>query len=334
MTFSGKAGRDESLHDVEEGLMTLECVVLRNLETNATARIAVGLGFNCFDFTVWRRGQPIQVLWSAPDFLAGTARPSSSGIPILFPFPGRIHGTVLRWQGQDFQLQAGDRLGNAIHGFVMSRAWRIVEQNQQRVVGEFHAGRDDPTLLAAWPADFRIRVAYEMGPDALVSLIEVSNPDSKPLPYGFGTHPYFRIPLGGPDRDRCVIRLPVTQQWELREMIVTGKRLDVDNASALQHGLPFGELQLDNVFTGLVHDGKFVRSQIHDPKSQVAVEQSFDASFRECVVFTPPHREAICIEPYTCAPSSLDLAQRGIDAGLQILNPGETKTYRIDIRVT
>ena len=78
---------------------------------------------------------------------------------------------------------------NAIHGFVMNRPWRVLEQTQNRVVGEFHAGRDDRSLLTLWPADFRIQVTYELRNTTLSSVIEVSNPDSQPLPCGLGDPP-------------------------------------------------------------------------------------------------------------------------------------------------
>ena len=36
--------------------------------------------------------------------------------------------------------------------------------------------------------------------------------------------------------------------------------------------------------------------------------------------------EAICIEPYTAVPDAYSLSERGINAGLRILEPGETFT--------
>lgn len=313
--------------------MAIECITIRDPESSATAQVAAGFGFNCFEFQVQRNGQPIQILWAAPDFAAGTARPSGSGIPLLFPFPGRLHGATFRWDNREFQLPAGDGRGNAIHGFVLNRPWRIVEQTAASVVGEFQASRDDPQLLQAWPADFRIRVSYQLQKEQLASTIAVDNPDQRPLPCGLGTHPYFRVPLGGPSRDACIVRLPVTEQWELREMLTTGVRSAVQNAAALQRGQPFSNLKFDNVFSGLVKDGPWIRSSIHDPSSGVVVEQSFDSAFRECVVYTPDHREAICIEPYTCAPGCFELATRGIDAGLRILPPGESFSAQVHIQV-
>jgi len=142
--------------------MSIERVTLHDPQSSATALVAPGIGFNCYDFTVVRHDRPIRILWTAYDFEAGTANPMGSGIPILFPFPGRIQGTTLSWNGRPYQLPEGDGRGNAIHGFVLNRPWRVVEQTACRVVGEFHASRDDASLLEAWPADFRIRVTYEL----------------------------------------------------------------------------------------------------------------------------------------------------------------------------
>ena len=38
---------------------------------------------------------------------------------------------------------------------------------------------------------------------------------------------------------------------------------------------------------------------------------------------TPPHRQAVCLEPYTCPTDAINLQQRGVDAGLLVLQPGE-----------
>ena len=61
---------------------------------------------------------------------------------------------------------------------------------------------------------------------------------------------------------------------------------------------------------------------------------SFDRAFRECVVYTPPHREAICIEPYTCVAGAFSLAEPGIDAGIRIVPPGGSFHARVEIELT
>ncbi|MFV1965480.1 MAG: aldose 1-epimerase [Pirellulaceae bacterium] len=303
--------------------MSIECIQLTDPKTGSSAKILVGFGFNCFEFRVQRDGKPVDVLWAAPGFEGGGERASGSGIPILFPFPGRISGTEYLWEGQRYSLEEGDGQGNAIHGFVLNRPWRVLEQSEHEVTGQFKASVDDPQLLQCWPADFCITVTYQLDGNALITRIRAENPDDKPLPCGLGTHPYFRLPLGGSRAEDCLIRLPVTHQWDLADMLPTGNRVELLEATAYQDGVRFESVTLDNVFSGLQFDGNWCVAEIKDPGADARLTLRFDNTFRECVVYTPPHREAICIEPYTCVAGAFDLITQGIEAGVRLLKPGE-----------
>jgi aldose 1-epimerase len=311
--------------------MTMTTAIIRDGATGSSAELLVSQGFNCFRFTAMPQGRPVEVIFAPDDFSLGKSRPSSGGIPLLFPFPGRIPGTTFTWAGMQYQLEPADAFGNAIHGFVHARPWRVIEQSESRIVGQFHGWRDDPALKARWPADFRITATYAITGNALLAEYLLENPGDTALPCGFGTHPYFRVPLGGPAADDCVVKLPVSARWELADMLPTGRRLELSNASELQTGKRFTELKLDDAFSGLTFDGEWCASSIRDPASGVTMTQRFDRSFRECVVYTAPHRQAICIEPLTCVPSCFDLAARGIDAGLRIVPPGGSFTCRVEI---
>ena len=81
--------------------MAIECISLHDPASGATARVLAGFGFNCFEFQVQHHGRPVDILWSADGFERGGERPSGSGIPLLFPFPGRIKGKTLRWDGRE-----------------------------------------------------------------------------------------------------------------------------------------------------------------------------------------------------------------------------------------
>ncbi len=313
--------------------MTVECVELADPKSSTTARVLTGLGFNCFQFCVAGPNGPVDVLWSAGGFESGRERAAGSGIPLLFPFPGRIPGTALYWDGKEYPLEPGDGQGNAIHGFVLDRPWRVLERSDNRVVGQFHAARDDASLRGRWPADFRLTVSYEVAENSLRSQLTMDNPDSKPLPCGLGTHPYFRLPLGGSAAEACIVRVPVTQQWELDGMLPTGNRRPVEDPQAFRSGMPFGGMQFDDIYCGLVFEQDLCTTTIEDPDSGLRLVQEFDRAFRECVIYTPPHREAICIEPYTCLSGAHKLQQQGIDAGIRVLKPGESVSASVEIRV-
>jgi aldose 1-epimerase len=313
----------------------LDIVALHDPTTGATAKVMPARGFNCFSYQPVFLGEPVEVLWTAPDFVTGQSKASHNGIPVLFPYPGRLRGSSFRYDGRSFALEGNDGIGNAIHGFVIDRPWRIVDQTGTRVVGEFQASVDEPALLAHWPSDFRIAVAYELVGHALTSDVRIENTGQGPLPFGFGTHPYFRVPLGRTgSRDRCVVTVPADHYWELAHMMPTGRKLPATGTHGLASGMQFADTKLDDVFTDLTFANGRAVTTITDPDNHRTLELTFDEQFRECVVYNPPHREAICIEPYTCVPDAYQLAEAGVDTGLRVLSPGESFSSRIDIRLS
>src|SRR5690606_23243894 len=129
-------------------------------------------------------GQAVELLWTAPDFASG-ADANRSGIPLLFPFAGRLRGETMKFEGKEYPLPDHNRINsNAIHGFVLKQPWRVIETTPSRVVGQFQASRDDASLLKHWPADFCITVTYELSGTSLSCEIKIDKPDNKPLPFG------------------------------------------------------------------------------------------------------------------------------------------------------
>ena len=303
--------------------------------SGSTARILVGLGFNCFSWRPVLADGPREMLWAEPEFERGDKRPSGSGIPLLFPFPGRIGGARFTFQGKDYQLAPGDAFGNAIHGFVVNRPWRVVEQSDRRVVGEFQASLDDRAILERWPADFRIRVSYKVRAHELVSDIRYENTGNGPLPCGFGTHAYFCLPLTERgDAEQTLVHVPVSHVWEAEKMLPTGRQAPAVGDFDLAAGGPLAGRKFDTYFTGLEPDADgLIRTRLTDPVNGRTVTQTFDHTFTQCVVYTPPHRQAICLEPYTCLPDPFRMADAGYKTGWRILAPGESfeTTIRIDV---
>ncbi|MGH2534297.1 MAG: aldose 1-epimerase [Thermomicrobiales bacterium] len=306
-------------------------VTLRDATSGTEATILPGYGFNCVSFRPVVAGEPVEVIWAEAEFGPGS-RPSRSGIPLLFPFAGRLRGQEFEFRGRSYRVE-GARInsGNAIHGFVLNRPWRVVARSASRVSGEFQASVDDELLVEQWPADFRIAVTYEVRGSSLLCDVEIANPDDRPLPFALGTHPYFRLPLGGSDRAACRITVPASSSWELDGGIPTGRRDPVSGAADLRDGARFGDVDLDAVLTDLGAERGIVRTIVDDPGSGRRLIQRFPDAFRHVVVYTAPHREAIAVEPYTCIPNPFALEEQGIDTGLRVLNPNGTFSARIEI---
>ena len=141
------------------------------------------------------------------------------------------------------------------------------------------------------------------------------------------------MPLGGGSAAACRVELPVAERWELIEMLPTGRLLPVDDAARYRAGLPFGEMTFDDVFTNLDFTGGWCTSRIVDPQSGRRLLIEFDRFFNHCVVYNPPHREAICVEPYSCVPNPVELEEGGVKTGLWRLVPGEIVEAQMVVRM-
>jgi aldose 1-epimerase len=312
-------------------------LVLHDTRSGSTARILPEVGFNCFEFKALLSGKTVDVLDFEPDFPETGSNPSRSGIPLLFPFPNRIRQGRFRWDGRDYALTGvrQDPFGNAIHGFVIDRPWRVTQQGENFAVGTFQLSVDAPDRRAQWPADFLIEVRYEVRDASLVCQIRIANPDTAPLPWGFGTHPYFRVPLSEQSHAaECLIQAPAGKLWELADFLPTGSIVPVSGVSDLRDGVALKGVSLDHVLTDVaVAEGR-TESLVMDPQSGLQMTQYADAIFRELVVYTPGHGRSVCLEPYTCVTDAVNLAAAGIDSGWRVIPPGEEIRTWISIHLT
>ena len=311
----------------------MESIVITDAQSGAEARVLPELGFNCYSFRVPLNGELVEVIDAEPDFSTQGGRASGNGIPLLFPFPNRIRNGKYHWENQEYQIAELDSEGNAIHGFVLDRPWRVTEVQEDSVVAEFQLSVDAPDRLACWPTDFIFEVKYLVQGEKLSCHFRIQNPSDRPLPWGLGTHPYFRMPLV-PESDSadCLVQAQAEEAWELENCLPTGEKTPVDGHFDLREGRSLDGPPLDDVLTTLVHEKNgHIESLAMDAKAGLQVSQTTDPIFRELVVYMPPHGRSVCLEPYTCVTDAINLQRLGQDSGWKILPPGEE--YRTWIHI-
>jgi aldose 1-epimerase len=181
-----------------------------------------------------------------------------------------------------------------------------------------------------WPADAVLQVRYGLAGRRLSMTITVSNPTAEELPYGFGIHPYFRLPLDpGGDPAQTLVVLPASRFWVLSEFLPTGETRPVDDRLDFRKGQPRKGLKLDDVLTGILFDGDRATCRLADQALAAEFRLSFDRNFRELVAYTPPAGGVIAIEPYTQTTDAINLQAQGIDAGLRRLAHNQQDTLTI-----
>lgn len=325
-TRSEIRGLDPTVYVLEDG-------------SGGRAEVWPALGFNCYRWQVRRAGQTLELLYQAPD-LFDNGRPTRSGIPVLFPFPNRIRDGRFTWDGREYQLPRNDPAKkNAIHGFACRHPWRVVGQGSNDtnawITGAFHCSRDAADSRALWPADHEIQLTVRLGSGSLRLEAEVYNPDLIGLPFGLGYHPYFRMPFAAAiAAEECLLTVPARSFWKLEESLPSGERVPVDAACDLNRPRRFGELNVDTVLTDLPAAAENMPQRaVLQGAPGAELRLRCGKEFRDLVVFTPPHRQAFCVEPYTCATDAIHLYERGIEAGWRILPPGERWRAVVELRI-
>ena len=325
--------------EATEGETTSTVYELLNSAGTARAEVWPTFGFNCLRWQVARTdGTFGDLLYCDPSWEQNPVA-TRSGHPILFPFPNRMKHARFSFEGREYQLPPNETSGlHAIHGFTPKTPWRVIGQSADadcaKLTGEFRLSVDRPELLDCWPGDSTIRIEYTLKVDELEVGVTVSNPGSTPYPFGLGFHPYFACPNAPVAKaDEMLLTCPTTEVWETEGSFPTGVKHATDAALDFRASKAVGDLRLDTLFDVPLGSCNPFASLGHPTAMGVLTIEAGHA-FREVLLFTPPHRRAVAIEPYTCTTDAANLAAAGIDSGWRVLPPGaqfvESVRYRWD----
>lgn len=138
------------------------------------ARVAPGRGAIVTALAVGGR----DVLFMDRETLADPGRSVRGGIPLLFPFAGRLDGDRL--------VHAGTAMKQ--HGFARNKAWTVTDQAPGRLR---LALADDAETRAVYPHAFRLEQTVLLLGDGLQLELLVHNTGREPMPIAPGWHPYF-----------------------------------------------------------------------------------------------------------------------------------------------
>jgi aldose 1-epimerase len=280
------------------------------------------------------------VFFTAPDWETNPV-PTRSGHPVLFPFPGRLRDGRLPGSATQLPLNDSTRQ-HAIHGFTPRTPWRVTGSkagaDSASVTGQFRLADDLPGAVGQWPGEFVLNLTYTLRRDGVRVDATVENRGAEALPFGIGYHPYFRLP-GVTDADvgGHILTAHVDHVWAADAAnLPTGERKPVPPELDFRTPRPIGGTALDHVLTGVttkpVPSGLVELATLSHPASPGRLRVLADPAFRELVLFTPAHRQAVAIEPYTCSADASNLQARGIDAGWRALGPGAKWQAAVEYR--
>ena len=317
--------------------------VLYDDQSGSQATIAGGIGANCVAWQVRQGERAIAVLETPPAPQELRSRRFKAGIPILWPFPGRVRDARYTFDGRQYELPRTDKGGvHHIHGVAITAPWRSTGQgvDDSGAWAAFSLGPADldAESRAGYPFDFNLTMRYTLHGRSLTLDLTVANQGQSDLPFGYGLHPYFHAPLidspTTPDRTHCLVLIPVGSRWPAEAGLPTGQPQPLKPDENFSSWRPLGPQPFDHMFGDVHCEGDVSVAGWRDPGAGLEVMLQADRAFREWVLFTQPNRPSLCIEPYTCPPNAINFAAEGLsNDGLIRLAPGASWSARVAIEV-
>jgi aldose 1-epimerase len=301
----------------------------------------------------------VTVIEAPPSLDEIRRKPSWWGIPLLFPFPGSIPDGEYVFEGRRLRLGRAEQPVVAegseapgarrnFHGFVMDAPWTIESTGADAGGASVRCrlSTDDfPEMLEGFPFPFRVAATYRLQAEGLQLQFDVENPGPGRLPFGFGAHPFFHLPLGahGAPGD-CRVYIPAARRWDgrrLRTVMGDESRSQVSwdeicppvpPEADLRTPKPFVEGAYNGVYTDLALEEGRSFAAVVDPVNGIAGVVYASPQFGNIVFWSPPERSDLCLEPWTCPPNAFNLAARGVPHnGVAVLPAGESTSLTLSI---
>jgi len=246
---------------------------------------------------------------------------------VLAPWPNRLHGGRYSWDGVEHEVPLDEPAqGNALHGLVRFRAWRITDRSEQAVTMALRLHPSPP-----YPFCLDLTARWALTEEGLDVEHTATNVGAQAAPYALGTHPYV---MAGERIDDARLTVPADTRLPTDEQqIPTGTQPVDGTAYDFRAARVLGPLQIDHAFTDLRRgpDGRARLLLEAERTVEVWVDEGFDwlEVFTGDTVPEPERRRrGLGVEPMTAPPNAFVTGE-----GLLRLEPGGTATHRWGVRV-
>ena len=242
----------------------------------------------------------------------------------LVPYSNRVaHAMLALADGSSFALarNMGDH-PHAIHGVGWQRAWSADRLDGTVCLALRHEPRDGQA--ASWPFAFDATQAFTLVANDVTATLTVTmsivNRDTRAFPFGLGWHPFF------PRDASTMLGFRAASMWETDPTCLPTHESRLA-ASPFSPPRAIGATTLDNVFTGW--DGT---ATVGWPSSGIQATVRADRMLDHLVVYVPPARDYLAVEPVTHMTDAFNRSARG-DArtGTRRLAPGEARSCTMRI---
>jgi aldose 1-epimerase len=237
---------------------------------------------------------------------------------IMLPWANRIRDGKFTFEGENYTMETTPDDGTARHGDVRKRIWQVEETHSSAIRLSFDSSAH---LNINFPFDFSALVEYMVEKKDFIIRLTLRNEDVRPMPGGFGHHPYFVRPDGV---NTPHLQVPCERYFELPpDFMPVAPPAELPARLDFRHLRPVETTNLNDLLTGRQGDNPV---RLVYPAWETELLMHYDALFKHILVYIPPNEASIAIEPMTMASDGFNLMSRGIDGhGVFVLQPGESQ---------
>jgi aldose 1-epimerase len=223
----------------------------------------------------------------------------------LTPFSNRLRHGRFTFGGREIAMPGNTPGPHVEHGHGWQRPWTIAARGPGRIVLAYeHAGDE-------WPFPYGVTQTIELLPDRLRIELAALNRGAKPMPYGFGLHPFFPATPG------TTLEARVESVWHVDDEVMPTRLGPAAELWGSESRLPVATSALDTAFAGW--DGE---ATIRWPEHGAGLSMSASVPLRHLVVYTPPGAGHFCAEPVSHCTDAFNLVAERTDTGITVLPPG------------
>ena len=247
--------------------------------------------------------------------------------PLLFPIVGNCRDGKTCIEGTWYEIPK--------HGFCKDTDFEVSAQSDTTAC--FSITSTEKTK-EVYPYDFKLSLTYTLNDNGLFMDYVVDNPETRDIAYCIGAHPGFVMPLEDGEKFSDY-RLEFEQEEQAESIVydLENHQFDMNRRLPLLKGtnilpLEYGLFDNDAVF---FQDLKSRKVSIVNPATRKGVEVDY-RDFETVAFWTPDHKEApfLCVEPWNGSAICSDEDDEFLHKNhVQVLKPGDSKSYHLGIRI-
>lgn len=263
-----------------------------------------------------RHGVPRELLWLPDTFDANASSWPGGGLPLLFPFAGRV------WhQGELYKYGLGaDAYPMPLHGFSWAKAWDATSDAPDHATLTL---RSNESTQQIYPFSFEMALSIKLGhTHARLNLdikhLSPCDPKHQKMPVAIGWHPYFAL------GSAASLEIPAKTTHPVTAVGNAGP------ADSIKTTIGEGPWVLPNpslaslILSDLVTTTSTLRP---DPTYSLTITAGPAELMKHVVTWTNEPAKFHCVEPWMSLPDAV-----GTQSGCQWVAPGENLRLWLEIR--